>query len=82
MEGELYLALAEGRGVSRDAARAAVGGDGEIDSVEGVELVAAAEARLGVQIADDERSPRLCRSLPQLADLLATKLHANVERRG
>jgi acyl carrier protein len=82
IEGELYFALAEGRGVSPDAARAAVGGDGEIDSLEGVELVAAAEARFGVRIADDELSPRLCRSLPRLIDLVAAKLHASVERRG
>ena len=82
IEGELYLAHAEGRGVSPDAAREAVGGDGEIDSLEGVEIVAAAEARFGVQIADDEISPGLCRSLPRLTDLVAAKLDASVERRG
>jgi acyl carrier protein len=82
IEGELYLALAQSRGVSPDAVRDAVGGDGEIDSLEGVELVAAAEARFGVQIADDELSPHLCRSIPRLANMVAAKLDARVERRG
>jgi acyl carrier protein len=74
VEAALYSALAESRGGTLDGVRAAVGGGGDIDSLEGVELVAAAEARFGITIADEELSPRVCSSIPRLADLVVSKM--------
>lgn len=74
VEDELYGTLAESRGISSGEIRASVGAEGAIDSLEGVELVAAAETRFGIKIADDELSPSVCRSVSRLADLVAAKL--------
>ncbi len=74
MEIHLYDVLAESRGMTSSAVRAAVGAGGEIDSLEGVELVAAAEDHFGVEIRDRELSSKLCSSIPRLATLVAAKL--------
>ncbi len=73
VEDVLYERLAEGRHGSESAVRAEVGANGEIDSLEGVELVAAAEERFGIHIADNELCSSLCRSVPRLAKLIASK---------
>ena len=76
IEDELYSVLAESRETTPSAVRATIGGDGEIDSLEGVELVAAAEERFGVRIEDEELSPRVCTSIPRLAELVYAKMSA------
>ncbi|HEX5502240.1 MAG TPA: acyl carrier protein [Thermomicrobiales bacterium] len=76
VEGALYGVLAESRGSRPAAVREEAGADGTIDSLEGVELVAAAEERFGVEIADDELTPDTCRSVVALADLVLAKLGA------
>ena len=75
VESELYTALAESRGSTPAAVRAAVGSGGQIDSLEGVELVGAAESRFGVTISDEELS-RVCKSIPRLTELVASKIDA------
>lgn len=74
VESWLYAALAESRASTLDAVRAAAGEGGQIDSLEGVELVAAAEVRFGVTIGDEELASKVCRSIPRLAELVAAKL--------
>jgi hypothetical protein len=69
----LYAALAESRGSGPAAVRAAVGSGGQIDSLEGVELVVAAEVRYGVVIEDAELT-QVCTSIPRLAELVASKM--------
>jgi acyl carrier protein len=73
IEGALYATLAAGRGSTVDAVRAVIGGRGQIDSLEGVELIVAAEESFGVSIGDDELS-RVCRSVPNLAQLVESKV--------
>ncbi len=70
----LYDALADARSTTPMDVQASLGSDGEIDSLEGVELVAAAEERFGIKIEDDEVTSRVCRSIPGLAALVQTKL--------
>jgi len=50
--------------------------DPEIDSLEGVGLVTAAEERFGIVIEDDELTSRMCSSVPRLAALIRMKLDA------
>jgi acyl carrier protein len=76
IENGLYSALAESRGMTPSDVRTAVGEGGEIDSLEGVELVAAAEERFGVRIGDDELSARVCASIPRLTELVYAKVSA------
>ncbi len=76
IEGAIYELLAESRGTTAAAVRTDVGASGEIDSLEGVELVVAAEARFGVQITDQELTSGTCRSIPRLAQLVAAKTTA------
>lgn len=73
IEDGLYECLAAIRGASPAAVRAALGAGGAIDSLQGVELLTAAEARFGVRIADAELTPQVCRSVPRMADLVAAK---------
>jgi len=73
IEAAIYDLLAESRGMTVVEVRAEVGAGGEIDSLEGVELVAAVEARFDVQITDRELTSSLCSSIPRLAQLVATK---------
>lgn len=73
----LYDALATARGTTRAEVRQDVSGlTGQIDSLEGVELVTAAEERFGIVIEDDELTSRMCSSVPRLAALIRTKLDA------
>lgn len=73
VEAVLYDTLAKHRNLSREAVRDEVGADGAIDSLEGVELIVAAEAHFGVVFADDEITSQLCRSIPLLAAAVAAK---------
>lgn len=70
----LYIALADNRSSTVEVVRATIGAGGAIDSLEGVELVTAAEARFGITIDDDEVTHSLCRSIPRLATLVRMKL--------
>jgi len=74
IENALYGALAQSRGTSPAVLRAQLGSNGEIDSLEGVELVAFAEALFGVHLADHELTSRVCRSIPQLAAVVGAKM--------
>lgn len=75
----LMRALAESRGKSVDAVEDEIGAEGLIDSLEGVELVAAIEKEFGVKITDRELSSRLCSSIPRLVEAVSTKLQAKAE---
>jgi len=73
----LYDALAQARGQTREeVCQDVTGHAGQIDSLEGVELVTAAEERFRIVIEDDELTSRVCSSIPRLAALVRTKLHA------
>jgi acyl carrier protein len=73
VEDALYEELAQSRGCSTASVHADVGAGGEIDSLEGVELVAAAEGKFGVRISDRELTSKVCSSIPRLAQLVAAK---------
>ena len=45
-----------------------------IDSIEGVELILAAESEYGVEIPDDALSPAVCSSFKSLADLISSRI--------
>ena len=77
LENGLYEILATNRSCDVDTARAEVGATGTIDSIEGVELIAAAESRYGVAITDQELA-RVCTRIPQIAALVAARLGGNV----
>lgn len=76
----LLNALAESRGKTVDAVEDEIGAEGLIDSLEGVELVAAMEKEYGVKVSDRELSSRLCSSIPRLAEAVAAKLEARERR--
>ena len=76
VENGLYSALAESRGSTSAAVRNDVAHGGEIDSLEGVELIVAAESQYGIRIDDDEITPRVCRSVHHLAELVVSKIGA------
>src|SRR5207249_11626415 len=73
VEAILCGALAEHRGVPLGDVRAGVDAGGEIDSLEGVELIIAAEAHFGIKFSDNEITPQLCRSIPDLSAAVAAK---------
>lgn len=73
VEAALYEALAERQGRTPADVRASVHG-GDIDSLEGVELIVAAEVRFGIRIKDDETTSWVCHSIPRLAALVRRKL--------
>ena len=75
IETRLDAILAGSRGSTTDSVRAAVGQGGEIDSLEGVELVAAAETLFEITIDDGELSPAVCSSIPRLVDLVVSKMN-------
>jgi acyl carrier protein len=70
IEDMLYAALAETRGCTPDDARVHVGRGGEIDSLEGVELITAVEVQLGIALPDDALTSRNCRSIPHIVVLI------------
>jgi acyl carrier protein len=74
IEAFLWNQLAISRGVGADEVRTEVADAGGIDSLEGIELILAAEWEYGVEIPDDSLSSRVCRSLPALARLINSKL--------
>jgi acyl carrier protein len=63
----LYDALATSRQVSVNSVIEQVGNGGEIDSLEGLEILIAAESHFGVAIDESQVTPELCRSIPRLA---------------
>jgi acyl carrier protein len=73
IEDFLYSTLAESRRTSVADARSSVADGGAIDSLEGVELVAAAEGQYSIEIQDQEL-PQVCSSIPRLAALIAAKI--------
>lgn len=73
IESFLIERLATSREVTPDEVRESVLAAGEIDSMEGVELILAAEAEYGVDIPHDVLTPDLCRSLDQLVALIRSK---------
>jgi acyl carrier protein len=70
----LMQQLAACRGESEDQVQAAILAAGGIDSLEGVELILAAEEEYGVEIPDDALSPEVCSSLSELAALIGSKM--------
>lgn len=76
IEAALYQTLADARGVAVHEVQHDIGGDGAIDSLEGVELVAAAEELFGITIDDDEITSATCSSVPRLATLVRRKIDA------
>ena len=80
VEDALYESLAESRGTSPALLRGQLGSSGEIDSLEGVELIAFAEARFGVRLPDDELTSRVCRSIPQLAAAVGSRMGTETQR--
>ena len=75
IEAALYDRLAANRGVSSDDIRVELGAGGGIDSLEGVELLIAAEELFGVHVPDDELTSSLCRSMGRMARRIASKMH-------
>ena len=65
--------LAEARGETVVATRSALVGGDAIDSLEGVELLIAAEVEYGIRIPDSELSSQLCSSLSALAANIIAK---------
>lgn len=61
--------LAESRRAPVAEIRTLIAAGAEIDSLEGVELILAAEARYGVRF-EDEVVSQVCRSIPQLAQVV------------
>jgi acyl carrier protein len=76
VEASLIEELATSRGTTTEALRSELGHGGEVDSLEGVELVCAVEERFGVRLADRELTSKVCSSIPRLAQLVATKAGA------
>jgi acyl carrier protein len=74
VEAALYAALAESRGSTPEEARSQVADGGAIDSLEGVGLVIAAEEAFGVRIEDEELTPSVCSSIPELVELVMSKI--------
>ncbi len=71
----LYEALAQARGSSASDVRDELAAtEGVIDSLEGIELVLAAEQAFGTCFKDDELKPHLVSSFQELARLVAAKL--------
>ena len=73
VEEALYKELATSRGSTPDSVREDIGAGGEIDSLEGVELIAAVEERFGVHISDRELTANVCSAIPLLARLVTAK---------
>lgn len=73
IEAVLYDTLAGHRGLPVEVVREDVGTNGVIDSLEGVELIIAAETHFEVTFADDEVTSQICRSIPKLATAVAVK---------
>lgn len=77
VQAALYRVLADNRGSTPEVIREQVGGTGEIDSLEGIELIIAVETEFDVRIEDSELTSQICRSIPQMAELVAMRMAAN-----
>lgn len=66
--------LATNRESNEAEVREAVLANGQIDSLEGLELILAAEEEYGIDVPLDALTPDLCRSLSELAALIRSKL--------
>lgn len=76
IEDELKRLIREARGEPDDAGDQTMAEIEErIDSLEGVEVVMAAEERFGISIPDGELN-RICRSISRIAELVEQKLTA------
>lgn len=82
VEATLYRTLAESRGSTPEVVQGQIGGAGEIDSLEGVELIIAAEAEFGIRIEETALTAHLCRSIPRIAELVAARMAAGNGRQG
>jgi acyl carrier protein len=74
IEAFLYEQLAQQWGKPLAAVYAQVGGSGEIDSLQGLELTLVIEERYGIHLADDELTSKLLRSIPRPANIVASKV--------
>ncbi len=63
----LYEALATCRDMSVEAVIAQLAGGAVIDSLEGIEMLMAAEGYFGVTLDESLVTPELCSSIPRLA---------------
>lgn len=70
----LVRRLAKSRGQGEVEVRESITAAGGIDSLEGVELILAAEDAYGVSIPDDALSSQVCRSIPELVRLIRSHL--------
>jgi acyl carrier protein len=76
VEATLYAKLAESRGTTAESARADVGQDGRIDSIEGVELIAKVELHFGITFSDNELL-EACHSIPRIREVVVSRLTEN-----
>jgi acyl carrier protein len=76
----LRTTLIESRGETGAAADVDVTDENAIDSLEGVELVIAAEVQYGIRIPDSGLSRETCRSIERLAALVASRINAKARR--
>lgn len=74
IEEVLYKELAASRGSTSATVREELGAGGEIDSLEGVELIVAIEERFDVSIPDHELTSSVCSSIPRLGRLVEAKV--------
>jgi acyl carrier protein len=79
IEAVLVGRLAHGRGADRETVQRALESGGTIDSLEGIELILAAEEVFGITVSDDELSSAVCRSVPALVGLVQSKLAQSSE---
>ena len=78
VESVLIDQLARSRAVARDEVLLEMERTGGIDSLEGLELAMEAERAFKIKISDDELEVA-CRSIPELATLVRSKLRADGE---
>lgn len=50
--------------------------EGIIDSLHGVEVILAAEEKFGISIPDDALSPKVCSLVPELVQLIKSRMAA------
>ena len=73
-EAVLIRQLAQTRGVGEEDVHASIALTGGIDSLEGLGLIFYFETEYGVSIPDDALSSKICRSIPELARLIRSRL--------
>lgn len=73
IEGVLVKKLAETRGATREEVLEELKRLGEIDSLEGLELITEAERVFEISVSDKELSSDMCRSLSTIVALVQSK---------